>query len=76
MATQIITLPPNTVIIPRKTYDQLMREREDARREIERLREEEAVLAIVAQGDQTFREGETIVARSSKEALKKWYGKR
>lgn len=74
--THTITLPPNTVILPRKTYDQLMREMADARREIERLRQEEAVLTIVAQGDQALRDGKTIVARSSKTALKQWYGKR
>ena len=53
-----------------------MREIEDARREIERLRQEEAVLAMTAEGDRAFREGKTIVARSSKDALKQWYGKR
>jgi len=74
--THTVTLPPNTVILPRKTYDHLMREIEDARREIERLRQEEAVLAMTAEGDRAFREGKTIVARSSKDALKQWYGKR
>ena len=73
--TSTVRIPKDSVVLPRQTYDRLSRDLMKARMEIRHLRQEEDALEIVAEGERAYREGKTIVARSSREAFRK-YGRR
>jgi hypothetical protein len=70
MAKEIVTIPSRItkgeelVIIPRSLYERIKRERE-----------EKIVDRIIELGEKELKEGKTIVAKSSKEALKILHGK-
>lgn len=53
------------IVIPRSFFEKIKRERE-----------EKIVDRIIELGEKELKEGKTIVAKSSKEALKIWHGKK
>jgi hypothetical protein len=71
MAKEIVTIPSKItkgeelVVIPRSLYEKIKRERE-----------EKIVDRIIELGEKELKEGKTIVAKSSKEALRILYGKK
>jgi len=71
MAKEIVTIPSRItkgeelVVIPRSLYEKIKRERE-----------EKIVDRIIELGEKELKEGKTIVAKSSKEALKTLHGKK
>ncbi len=66
MIKDIVTIPPRItkgeelVIIPRSLYEKI----------IKKDLEEEIIDKIIASGEKEIKEGKTIIAKSSKEALK------
>jgi hypothetical protein len=71
MAKEIVTIPSRItkgeelVVIPRSLYEKIKRERE-----------EKIIDRIIELGEKELKEGKTIVAKSSKEALKILHGKK
>jgi len=75
MAKNVVTIPQKItkgeelVVIPRSLYEAF------SRWEKQRKKKEKVIDEIIALGEKELKEGKTIIARSSKEASKKFYAK-
>ncbi|MCD6085396.1 hypothetical protein J7J41_00135, partial [bacterium] len=77
--TSTITIPRDLlsekegiVLLRKKTYDQLLSKLFKQEMALKRLKEEIKVNKIIAQGEKELKQGKTIIASSSKSALKKY----
>ena len=77
--TSTITIPRNLlsekegiVLLRKKTYDQLLSKLFKQEMALKKLKEEMKVNKIIAQGEKELKQGKTIIAPSSKSALKKY----
>ena len=86
MNTQTLNVPISSLrslvkqdgvmILARKRYDRIIKQISLQEEMIKRLMEEAALDTIIAQGEKEFEDGLTIVANSSKEALKQYNARR
>jgi len=63
------------VILTRSAYDALIKRIELQREQIQRVKQEMIIDQIIAQGEAEFKNNKTIIASSSKDALRKHYGR-
>lgn len=86
MNTQTLNVPISSLrslvkqdgimLLARERYDQIVRQIVQQEEIIKRLMEEASLKTIITEGEKEFAEGRTIVARSSKEALKRYHARR
>lgn len=78
MANDIITIPSKItkgeelIVIPRSLYEQFLVKQG----EVKKVNRKRDIDEIIATGERELKEKRTIVANSSKEALKMFYGKK
>lgn len=72
---QSIIEKEGAVVLARRIYDQLVKKIEEQKQEIARIKQETKVDQMIAQGEAELKEGKTIIASSSEEALKKYYAR-
>lgn len=77
--TSTITIPrelfsekEGIVLLRKKTYDRLLSKLFKQEMALKKLKEEMKVNKIIAQGEKELNQGKTIIASSSKSALKKY----